>query len=73
MVDLRRQHLRQQLLRFLFLDLQLLCSLSDQLLKVRRILLEHPQHGVDDVGLPPFINVFELRQELDTHSHHNWR
>lgn len=57
----RWQHLCEQLLRFLFLDLQLLSSLSDQLLQVRRVLLQHPQHGVYDVCLLSLIDVLKLR------------
>lgn len=56
----RRQHLCQQLLCFLFLDLQLLRSLPDQLLQVRRVLLQHPQHGVNDVRLLPLVDVLKL-------------
>lgn len=59
-VNSRRQHLCQQLLRFLFLDVQLLRSLPDQLLQVRRVLLQHPQHGVYDVRLPPLVDVLKL-------------
>lgn len=60
-VNSRRQHLCQQLLRLLLLDLQLLRPLSDQLLQVRRVLLQHPQHGVYDVGLFPLVDVLKLR------------
>lgn len=60
-VNSRRQHLCQQLLRLLFLDLQLLRPLPDQLLQVGRVLLQHPQHGVYDVGLPPLVDVLKLR------------
>lgn len=56
----RRQHLREQFFRFLFLDLQLFRSLSNQLLQVRRVLLQHPQHGVYDVCLLSLIDVFKL-------------
>lgn len=56
----RRQHLCQQLLCFLLLDLQLLRPLPDQLLQVRGVLLQHPQHWVYDVRLLPLVDVLKL-------------
>lgn len=58
--DSRWQHLREELLCPLFLHLQLLCSLPDQLLQVGRVLLQHPQHGVNDVGLFALVDELKL-------------
>lgn len=43
------QQLSHQLLCLVPLHLQLVCSLSDQILQVGAILLQHSQHGVDDI------------------------
>lgn len=59
-VNARWQHLCQQLFCLLFLNLQLLCPLSDELLQVGGVLLQHPEHGVNDVGLLPLIDVLKL-------------
>lgn len=59
-VHARRQHLCQQLFRLLFLNLQLLCPLPDELLQVGGVLFQHPEHGVNDVGLLSLIDVLKL-------------
>lgn len=56
----RWKHLRKQLLRSLLFHLQLLCSLSDEILQIRAVLLQHSQHGVNDIGLLAFVNDLEL-------------
>ncbi|KAG9341643.1 hypothetical protein JZ751_018706 [Albula glossodonta] len=43
----------------------LLGPLPDQVLQVTRVLLQHPQHGVDNVRLLPFVDVFKLRRGND--------
>lgn len=58
----RWKHLCEQLLRPVLLHLQLLRPFPDQLLQVAGVPLQHTQHGVDDVDLLPFVDVFELVQ-----------
>ncbi len=62
-VYLRRKHLSQKLLCPLFLNLQLLCSFPDQVLQIRGILLQHTQHGVNNIGLFTLVDELELRTE----------
>lgn len=59
-VNSRRKHLRQQFLCSLLLHLQLFRSLPDQVFQIRTVLLQHPQHGVDDVGLLALIDQLKL-------------
>lgn len=59
----RRKHLSQKLLCPLFLYLQLLCSFPDQILQVRGVLLQHTQHGVNNIGLFALVDELELRTE----------
>lgn len=54
------QHLSQQLVCLLSLHLQLLGPLSNQILQVGWVLLQHAQHRVDDVGLLSLGDVLEL-------------
>lgn len=65
-VNSRRKHLRQQFLCSLLLHLQLFGSLSDQVFQIRAVLLQHPQHGVDDVGLLTLIDQLKLPRNTCT-------
>lgn len=47
--------------RFLFFNFQLFSLFPDQILQVARILLQNPKHGVNDIGLLPFIQSFKLK------------
>lgn len=55
------QHSSHQFVCLLPLYLQLLCPLPDQVLKVGWVLLQHAQHGVNNVCLLPFCNALELQ------------
>lgn len=66
----RWQHLCEQCFSLLFLNFQLFCPFPDQFLQVRGVLLQHPQHGVYDVSLLPFIYVLELRKGRDSGEAH---
>lgn len=59
------QHLSHQFVRLLPLHLQFLRPLSDQVLQVGGVLLQHAQHRVNDVGLLSFGDVLELSQEKE--------
>ena len=63
-VNSRWEHLRQQFLCSLFFHLQLLCSLPDEILQVGTVLLQHPQHGVNDIGLLTLVDCLELLEIL---------
>lgn len=65
-VNSRRKHLRQQFLCSLLLHLQLFSSLSDQVFQIGTVLLQHPQHGVDDVGLLALIDQLKLPRNTCT-------
>ncbi len=56
------QHLSHQFVSLLSLHLQLLRSLSNQILQVGGVLFQHAQHRVDDVGLLSLGDVLELSQ-----------
>lgn len=49
------QHLSHQLICFLSLQLELLCPLSYEILQVRGVLLQHPQHRVYNISLLSFV------------------
>ena len=57
------QHLSHQFVSLLPLHLQLLCPLSNQILQVGGVLLQHAQHRVDDVGLLSLRDALELSCE----------
>ena len=59
------QHLSHQVVGLLSLHLQLLRPLSDQILQVGGVLLQHPQHRVNDVGLLSLRDALELSDEED--------
>lgn len=60
LINSRWKHLRKQLFCSLLFHLQLFCSLSDQIFQVRAVLLQHPQHGVYDIGLLALVYDLEL-------------
>ena len=60
------QELPHQLIRFGSLDLQFIRSLPDQVLQVGAVLLQHPQHGVDDVCLLSFVNAPKLQRSTQS-------
>lgn len=63
MRDQLGQHLGYKGVRFLSFHFQLLGSLTDQVLQIGGVLLQHAQHGVDDVSLPPLAEGLELQQQ----------
>lgn len=63
--NLLGQHCSHQFVSLLPLHLQLLCPLSNQILQVGGVLLQHAQHAVNDVGLFPPGDALELRQGRD--------
>lgn len=63
--NLLGQHCSHQFVSLLPLHLQLLRPLSDQILQVGGVLLQHAQHAVNDVGLFPPGDVLELQQGKD--------
>lgn len=60
------QELPHQLIRFGSLNLQFIRSLPDQILQVGTVLLQHSQHGVDDVCLLSFVNAPKLQRSTQT-------
>lgn len=60
------QELPHQLIRFGPLNLQFIRSLPDQILQVGTVLLQHSQHGVDDVCLLSFANAPKLQRSTQT-------
>lgn len=54
------QQLSDQLLRLVSFDLQFVRSLSDQIFQICTVLLQHTEHGVNDVCLLPFVYDPEL-------------
>lgn len=54
------QHCSHQFVSLLSLHLQLLCPLSNQILQVGWVLLQHPQHWVNNVCLLSLSDVLEL-------------
>lgn len=57
------QELSDQLVCLVSLDLQFVRSFSDQILQVRAVLLQHPQHGVDDVRSLPSVDAPKLQTQ----------